>query len=145
MTHTKSREVKRERKKSLFLREFIPIIQSLATNQNLSPEQQELVSQIFVTRVELSDDTGICYAYFSTYVEPGEEIFKQALEILKLCRKSMRAAFAKRLPHLRYTPSFTFLYDETKEKERRVTNLLDKVSEQLATYDDLQDCELDDE
>lgn len=135
MTHTKSREVKREKKKSLFLREITPIIQSLHSNQNLSADQRELVGQIFVTRIDLSDDTGICYVYFSTYNEPGEEIFNQALEVLKLCRKSIRVAFAKQLPHLRYTPSFTFLYDKTKEKERRVTQLLDKVSEQLAGLD----------
>jgi ribosome-binding factor A len=116
-------EIKRERRKSLFLQEFSVLFQELLR------EDSSLID-VFVSKVDLSNDTGICYIYFSAIKEPGEEVFNQALEKLKLYKPSLRKAFANRIK-TRYAPDLVFVYDKAKEKERRINELLDKVSEQL--------------
>lgn len=123
MFSPRSREIKREKKKSLFLREIAALIQSLGV-------EDQTIAQVYVTRVDLSADTGICYVYFSTYSEFSEELFSQVLERLKLYRPSLRKAIAQAIPG-RYTPELLFLYDKPKEKEFRINQLLDKASEEL--------------
>ena len=125
---TNASEIKKERRKKLFLQEFAALIQELSI-------QEPLVAQVYVSSVDLSADTGICHFYFSTFKEPGEEIFAAALEVLKLYRPSLRKAFVERI-NMRYGPDLMFAYDKSKEKERRINSLLDKVSEQLSQSDD---------
>ncbi len=123
MSQSNVYEVKRERRKSLFLQEFSSLFQELLR------EEPSLI-EVFVSKVDLSNDTGICYIYFATIREPGEEVFEKALETLKLYKPSLRKAFANRLK-TRYAPDLLFVYDKAKEKERRINELLDKVSEDL--------------
>jgi ribosome-binding factor A len=119
----KSYEIKREKRKSLFFRELSQII-GLIANDNLA------VQKVYVTRVDLSQDNGILYVFLSTYDVYSEEIFKEALEALKLYRPSIRKELASRL-NPRYTPENIFLYDEIREKQDRIDSILDKVIQDL--------------
>ncbi|NDD54494.1 ribosome-binding factor A [bacterium] len=121
MSRSAAAEVKRERRKSLFLQEFSVLFQDLY-------RQEPAFADIFVSKVDLSNDTGVCYVYFSAFKEPGEEIFNKALHVLKLYKPSLRKAFAARVK-TRYAPDLVFVYDKAKEKERRINDLLDKVAE----------------
>jgi len=123
MTRTRVAEVKRERRKALFLREMSTLIQELTQDEPAS-------AGVYITHVDISPNSGIVYVYFATYKEPGEEIFKQALEVLKLYKPSIRKAFAQRI-QTRYAPDLVFVYNKVKERERRVNELLDKVSQDL--------------
>lgn len=117
-------DIKRERKKSLFFRELSQII-SLISNENVD------IQKVYVNRVDFSQDAGILYVYLSTYDVFSEEIFKKALEALKLYRPSIRKEIAVRL-NPRHTPEIIFLYDETREKQDRIDSLLDKVIQDLS-------------
>jgi len=124
MISLKSHEIKREQKKSLFLREFTLILQSLA-------QDEPSVAKVYPTRVDFSADTGICYVYFATYTQDDPQTtFDEALKMLKLYKSSMRSAIAKRI-NGRYTPDLMFLFDEVQEKIRKMNSLLDTVQQEL--------------
>lgn len=128
MTKTYASDVKRERRKSLFLREITTLVQKLAIDE-------PAIADVYVSNLDMSPNTGICYVYFSSYKEPGEEVFNNALEYLKLYKPSMRKAFAGRV-QTRYAPDLVFVFDKAKEKERRVNDLLNKVQDELTTDKD---------
>lgn len=117
----KSHEIKREKKKALYLREISSLIQKISIDE-------PSVLQVYVTRIDLSADTGICYVYFSSFKD--KNAFKEALEVLKLYKPSMRSVLGKSLK-LRYAPDLIFLYDEKKEKVQKMEELLEKVHEEL--------------
>lgn len=125
-------KIKRERKKALFLRKVSELIQSLAS-------EDPLVASVFITHVELSADTGVCYIYFSAYPDATDRntktIFEEALEKLKLYKPSMRSALAKML-HGRYVPNLVFLFDEKREKVERINDLLDQAQEEAASEEE---------
>ncbi len=123
MFNPRLQKIKREQKKSLFLREITTLVQALGGDD-------KAVAQVYVTRLEFSADNGICYVYFTTFSEFSEELFKEVLERLKLYKPSMRKALAARIQS-RYTPDLVFFYDQIKEKEYNINQLLDKVSEEL--------------
>jgi len=126
---SKAHEIKRERKKALFFREISSLIQKIS-------EDEPVVRNIYVTRVELSADTGICYVYFSVHTDKSE--FKDALEVLKLYKPSMRSFLAKSLS-LRYAPDLVFLYDEKREKIQKIDQLLYDVQKELEEEKDSED------
>ena len=120
------KDIKKEKKKSLYLHELSSLIQRLA-------EDEPDVASVYITRVELSADSGICYIYFSSYPQEGlsaQELFEKALSILKLYKPSLRKALAQRVK-ARYVPNLIFLYDEKKDKVSKVEQLLDKVQQEL--------------
>lgn len=117
MKNQKAYGVRREKKKSFFLRELSSLIHKVSIDE-------PTVIPLFVTRIELSKDGGMCYVYFSTHTD--EEAFKKGLEILKLYKPSIRKALAEAM-HARYVPNLLFKYDTTKDTERRVTSLLDQI------------------
>ncbi len=112
---------KREQKTSLFLHEISNLIRTLALDE-------PALSKVFVSRVKLSNDYGICFVYFSTFTD--KEDFDNAFEILKLYKPSLRKALAQ-IVHSRYAANLVFLYDELKEKEREINTLLDEVVKDL--------------
>ncbi len=128
MIKSKVSDIKRERRKSLFLREISSILQDLAG-------QEPAVAEVYVSNVDISPNSGICYIYFATFKEPGQDLFDQALKVLKLYRPSLRKSFAQRV-RTRYAPDLIFVYDKGKEKERRINQLLDKVQDEFVTNDD---------
>ncbi len=135
MSRNSINEIKRARKKSLFLRKISELVQSLSA-------EDAAVAAAFITRVELSSDTGICYIYFSSFPDPSglssQEVFDKALEKLKLYKPSMRKALSKML-HGRYVPDLIFLFDEKREKVGRINELLSKVHEEVEGYDESEE------
>jgi ribosome-binding factor A len=118
MKKSRVSQIKREQKKSNYLRKISSLIQSLALDE-------PSVAKVFITRVELSADGGICYVYFSTYDSP--EAFDVALETLKLYKPSMRSSLAKQLK-TRYVPDLVFMYDKARDKQRRIDLILSQIS-----------------
>ena len=126
--------VKKEKKRSLYLREITKLLQDLS-------EEEKQVAQIYPTRVALSSDNGICYIYFSTFSEEDQEksvkIFDEALEVLKLYKSSMRKALGKKIC-CRYVPDLIFHYDEKRCKVNKINKLLSNVQKELDNYDESQ-------
>lgn len=116
----RSVSVKHEQRKSFLLREVSSLIQKIAADE-------PSIAVIFVNRVELSADSGICYVYFATFTD--KKAFDDAFELLKMYKPSMRHALSKQM-HGRYVPNLVFLYDETKEKERRMNVLLNQIADE---------------
>ncbi|MCK4517184.1 hypothetical protein KAT92_00270, partial [Candidatus Babeliales bacterium] len=61
--------------------------------------------------------------------------FDQGLEILKLYKPSMRKALAHAM-HSRYVPNIIFRYDESKEKTRRIDQLLTEIIQEREDKED---------
>jgi len=130
MKKSRVSDIKREQKKSFLLQEISSLFRQIVTDETR-------LSFLFITRVELSGDGGICYVYFSTYAglsgvtpaKSGEEMFKEGLQILKLYKPSMRKTLAQTM-RSRYVPDLVFRYDKAKEKERKITSLLDKIAQE---------------
>ena len=84
-------QVKRDRKKSFYLRELSGLLTRLV-------HDEPTLLQLYFTRVELSADGGLCYVYCSFLnahgPEEGRALFEQAREKLVLYRGSMRKALA---------------------------------------------------
>jgi len=117
---SRSLNIKREQKKSFLLREVAALVRQVALDE---PK----LSILFVTRIELSKDSGICYVYISTHTD--KEAYEEGLEILKLYKPSMRKALAQAM-HTRYVPNLRFRYDESKDKERRINELFAEIGEE---------------
>src|SRR3989338_2127674 len=83
------------------------------------------IQGLYITRVELSPDKGMCIIYFYA-LEGGEEFFKDKFHELKLYKPSLRAALARYIPS-RYTPDIMFKYDTQQNKVARIEELLSKV------------------
>ena len=132
MARTRYQEVRRSQKKSYFLREISSLIMQISYDE-------PLVAALYVTRVELSEDGGVCYIYFSAYqvqtTEEKKKAFEEARHRLVLYKGSMRSALAK-TSHSRYVPHLRFMFDEKVEKELRVNDLLTTVMDQLAEVDE---------
>jgi len=132
MSRTRHQEVRRSKKKAYFLREISSLISRISYDE-------PLIAALYVTRVELSEDTGVCYIYFSVYqsktIEQKMEAFENARQRLVLYKGSMRNALAQ-TTHSRYIPKLRFVFDEKKEKELRVNQLLHTVMEQGAEHDE---------
>jgi ribosome-binding factor A len=135
--------IKRERRKSVLLRELSTFIDAIA-------EEQPAVREVYLSRLDLSADGGICYLYFAAVTpqigsgQTAEERYKEALSILKLYRPSLRKNLAQSL-QARYTPDLMFLFDENREKIDRINGLLDQVSQELSVSADADTDEQPDE
>lgn len=119
--------IKREQRKSLLLRELSTMFHTLC-------EDEPTLQQLFVSRVELSDDGGICYVYIaatplSQDVTP-EVLFDELLPVLKLYKPSMRKKLANTLQK-RYVPDIKFLFDKKRDKVDKINQLLDQVQQEL--------------
>lgn len=127
MARTDQQNVKREQKKSFYLRELSALLTKIAIDE-------PGLAQIFITRIELSNDGGICYIYCSSYQGANDQekelVFNEARELLVLYKPSMRKALASSMS-ARYVPNLRFRYDAKKEKELRINSLLDTVHKQL--------------
>ncbi|MCK4499006.1 ribosome-binding factor A [Candidatus Babeliales bacterium] len=117
--------IKRAQRQSYILRELTPILQELFAND-------QALSKLFVTRLELSPDGSLCHIFFSTFsgVNPKEE-YTKASSTLILYKPSVRKALSNILPS-RYTPDIRFHYDAGKEKERYLNTLFEKIQEDVS-------------
>lgn len=116
--------IRKARKEAQYLR----VISTLFASQ--TAEDARLLG-IFINRVELSADGGLCYVFF--YSAAGQEAFKELLPHLILYKPSLRAAVAKEIPG-RYTPDIIFRFDENFEKQQRIEQLIEKAIESDRRY-----------
>ena len=120
MFDSNNSSVKLERRKSFFLREISLVL------EEISLDDPELCG-VGLTRVEFSKSKGCCHIYFS--VLPGIN-FISVLKVLKEYKPSIRSYLAKTMS-CRRVPKLMFFYDERKERETRMHNLLENVGKEL--------------
>lgn len=113
--------IKRSQKESLLLRELSKML------LHLSLDDSEL-SGLFINRVELSKNKGVCIIYF--YDPNGPEVFEQKKRRLILYKPSLRKGIAMTLDG-RYTPELKFAFDEQFEKQQRIENILETVKKEF--------------
>ncbi len=111
------KEIKRARKESLLLKEISNFFLRIAQEE---PELQGL----YISRVRLSTDYGICSVFFHT--ADGKAAFEEKLSLLILYKPSLRHAIAQAIKG-RYTPNLIFKYDEIFDKQRKVDELIEKL------------------
>lgn len=132
MARSRHQEIRRSKKKAQYLRELSTFLTHVS-------QDEAALAQIYITRVELSQDGGMCYVYVSFYNalsgEEKEQAYKEARDVLIMYKPSLRKALADSL-HSRYVPDLRFVFDTKKEREHRVTDLLSQVSEELASFDE---------
>lgn len=123
--------IKREQRKSFLIRELSTMLHNLC-------EDEPTFSTLFISRIDLSDDGGICYVYLATLpteiITNPEEHFKSLLPQLKFYKPSMRKALAGVLQK-RYTPDIKFMFDNKFEKVDNINRLLNKVQEEREEQD----------
>jgi ribosome-binding factor A len=132
MARNRHQEIRRSKKKAQYLRELSTFLTHIS-------QDESALAQLYITRVELSSDGGMCYAYVTFCnawsEEEKEASYKTARDVLILYKPSIRRALASSL-HSRYVPDIRFVFDDKKEKEHRVTDLLTQVSDELASFDE---------
>lgn len=117
---TPVKSIKRAQKESLFFREISKLFMQVSMDDpNLA--------DVFVNRVQLSPDKGVCNVFF--YTSKGEEHFNKLLHTLKLYKPSLRKALASSIKS-RYTPDLIFQFDKQFEKQSRIEALMDTLKEQ---------------
>ncbi|MFA5998868.1 MAG: ribosome-binding factor A [Candidatus Babeliales bacterium] len=117
MDRTNVSKIKRSQKESLLLREISRLL------HQLSLEDTEL-GGLFVNRVELSKNKGMCFIYF--YDPNGIESFKEKNKRLILYKPSLRKGIAQALD-ARYTPELKFAFDEQFDKQQRIETIIEQV------------------
>jgi len=88
------------------------------------------LTDVYVTRVELSPGKSLCYVYF--YTPKGVDYFHSVLDELILYKPSLRKALADTIKS-RYTVELAFVFDKQFEKVQRMEELLDKIKQETET------------
>lgn len=109
--------VKRAQKESLFFREISKLFMQATMDD-------KRLQGLFVNRVHLSPDKGLCTVFF--YTAQGEEYFNEQLSILTLYKPSLRKALASTIKG-RYVPDLIFKFDKQFEKQQRIEELIEQV------------------
>lgn len=117
MNHSNLSHIKRSQKESLLLRALSKML------LEISLDDSEL-SGLFINRVELSKNKGVCIIYF--YDPSGSAIFEEKKKKLILYKPSLRKGIATTLDG-RYTPEIKFAFDEQFEKQQRIETILETV------------------
>lgn len=117
-----TQNVKRAQKESLLFKEISRLFMQATMDD-------KRLSGVFVNRVKLSPDKGVCTIYF--YTAQGEENFNQLFNILTLYKPSLRKALASSI-RSRYTPELIFKFDDQFEKQERLDALLEQIKEEEA-------------
>lgn len=111
------KRIRKAQKESLLLHE----VAQLFLERSL--EDPEL-KNLFVNRVSLSDEGGVCTIYF--YATMGREEFERVFDRLKLYKPSLRKALSQRIPG-RYTPQLIFRFDDQLKKQLEIEELIERV------------------
>lgn len=98
------------------------------------------IQGVFINRVHLSSDGGICYVYF--YSANGIQDFEAKLPFLMMYKPSLRKALADSL-HARYTPNLVFKYDDKFEKQDKLEKLLNTIKYEESGNDNLDEADSD--
>jgi ribosome-binding factor A len=117
MTQSTVKTIKQAKKTALLFRELSQLFMRLTMDE---PRLENL----FISRVEMSRDGGICFILF--YTPDGEKKFNEQLPILILYKPSLRKALSQQIAG-RYTPELVFKFDDKFEKQSKLEALLDKI------------------
>ncbi|HSW76204.1 MAG TPA: ribosome-binding factor A [Candidatus Saccharimonadales bacterium] len=117
MNRTNLSQIKRSQKESLLLREISKMLHQLSL-------EDTALAGLFVNRVELSKNKGMCFIYF--YDPNGIEAFQEKNKRLVLYKPSLRKGIASALD-ARYTPELKFAFDEKFDKQQRIENIIEQV------------------
>lgn len=109
--------VKKAKKESLLQRELSQWLMKIALDE-------PTLHDIFVSRVKLSANKGMCIVLF--YTAKGESHFRELMPTLVLYKPALRKAISQAIPS-RYTPDLTFKFDEDFEKQQHLDALLDTI------------------
>lgn len=120
-----SSDVKKKRREANISRTLTPLLQS-------SFKEQPSLKNLFISRIELSKDGGLCTIFLAHFSTQDSE--KPDLETLKLFAPSTRQALAQVMEG-RYTPEIKFAYDIHLDKVRILNDVLEKVSLDLKKSD----------
>lgn len=93
----------------------------------LSEIKDPAVGFITITKVSLSDDLAHAKIYFSIY--GNDEKKEQSNEALNRANGFIRSELSHRLK-LRFTPTLTFLYDDSAAYADHIESLLQKIKEE---------------
>lgn len=114
---TTVKTIKQAKRTALLFRELSQLFMHLVMDESR-------LGNIFISRVDLSRDGGICFIFF--YTPDGESKFNEQLPILILYKPSLRKALSQRILG-RYTPELVFKFDDRFEKHHKLDVLLDKI------------------
>jgi len=120
MDNIRVSSIKREQKETLLFREISQLVLQLTLDDSR-------LHGLFVNRVKLSADKGMCTIFF--YTDAGIDAFKELMKTLILYKPSLRSAIAARIPS-RYVPNLLFKFDSKFEKQQRIEQLLEKIKEE---------------
>lgn len=112
------RDIRRAQKETHLMRQISKLVLQITLDE---PSLQG----VFVSRVKLSPDKSICTVYFDC--AEGKEAFHEKLGTLILYKPSIRSALSK-IIESRYSPDLVFQFDELSEKQKRIEELLHKIS-----------------
>lgn len=116
----KQHDIKRAQKESYYFKEIANLFRKIAIDDSR-------LNGIFINKVTLSSDGGICVVLF--LAQNGIAEFEEKLKTLVLYKPSLRTALAK-MSHGRYTPNLIFRYDEDHAKTEKIHLLLDKLKKE---------------
>jgi ribosome-binding factor A len=117
MINSRISDIKRAQKEKLLYRELSKLVLEIKQD---NPQLHD----ISLTRTTLSPDKSLCTAFF--YTSEGKEAFKEALEVLKLYKPSIRKAIGSSIKS-RYTPDLRFAFDDHYEKQEHFEQLMEKI------------------
>ncbi len=120
MNSQRVRDIKHAQREAFLFKEIAQFFLQIVADE---PQLQGL----YINRVKLSPDRGMCTVYFFT--QGGLKEFEEKRPTLVLYKPSLRTALSKIL-HSRYVPNLRFAYDEQYEKQRRVEELINKLKEE---------------
>ncbi len=113
--------IKRSQKEATLMREISKMVHQISLDD---PE----ISGLFINRVELSKNKGVCIIFF--YDPDGIEKFNEKKKKLMLYKPSIRKGIAATLD-ARYTPELKFTFDTQFEKQQRIENILMQVKKDI--------------
>ena len=111
------KSIKRAQKEALLYREISTLFLKITL-------EDARLQELFINRVSLSPDKGMCSIFF--YTDRGEAGFQELMEILVLYKPSLRKALSSRIPS-RYVPNLLFKFDTKFEKHQRIEQLLETI------------------
>jgi ribosome-binding factor A len=120
MAHSKIGAIKHAQRASFILREVSELFLKISLDDSR-------LQELYITRVELSPDRGMCTIFFHTPL--GNEGFQKLMPILILYKPSLRSALAK-ASHARYTPDLKFAYDTGIDHQNKIEDLFNKLKEE---------------
>jgi ribosome-binding factor A len=112
------RDIKRAQRETHMSREISSLLMKVALDE-------VALQGLYVSRVKLSADGGICTVFFAD--SAGQEAFHKKLGTLILYKPSIRTALAKILDK-RYTPDLVFKFDELTEKQMKMEELFSRIA-----------------